>query len=212
MKKVLIILILSAGVVYHHAGYAQAITPPTSSENPTLEQQYQEMINKAENYNEYKVIKGTVLSQFIKAVQDTITQGKATISSLQTNVTEQSNELATLKNQVSALEDQLAESEKLRNRLYFLGIPFGKTLYHTLVWIIISVLGIFGFISYTSYVRGNVQTKKASKEMQKLEMQTEEYRKTTHEKQVKLARDLQTERNLVEELKAKLKDDGGKKK
>lgn len=212
MQKVLILLILCACIVEPIHGNAQVITPPSGSSSPTLEQQYQEMINKAENYNEYKVIKGTVLSQYSKAVQDSIAQYQSTIATLQGSTSGQANEIQTLKNEIATIETKLTESEKLRNSLSFLGIPIGKAIYHTLVWIIIAGLGIFGSVSYTSYVKGSIQTKKASKEMQKLEMQMEEYRKTSNEKQMKLARDLQTERNLVEELKAKLKDDGGKKK
>jgi len=70
---------------------------------------------------------------------------------------------------------------------------------------------LFSTFAYSSFVRGNIVTKKTLKEKENIEIQFEEHRKTTHEKQLKMARELQTERNLVEELKAKLKSGSGSK-
>ena len=211
MMKTLITALTILGLSCSLSLNAQTTAQPDVQSAPSLGQQFQEMVSKAESYNEYKVIKSTVLNQFNKAVQDTISQSKTTISSLENKVSEQANQIAQLNTKLSSLEDELAESEKLRNSLTFLGIPFGKSLYHTIVWIIIGVLALFSTFAYSSYVRGNVVTKKTLKDKENLEIQFEEHRKTTHEKQLKMARELQTERNLVEELKAKMKSGSGSK-
>jgi hypothetical protein len=106
---------------------------------------------------------------------------------------------------IADLESQLAESESLRDGLVFLGINMNKTTYHTLVWIIIACLAVFGAFAYVSYMRSNKVTAKTKKEMKALELEYDDHRKTSQEKQIKMGRELQTERNLVEELKSKLK-------
>jgi len=211
MKKTLIIILSGLGIFCGLSLQAQTTDEPTVPSAPSLGQQYQEMISKAESYNEYKVIKNSVLGQYNKAVQDTIALSKTTITSLENKVDEQANQITQHSSKITSLENQLAESEKLRNSLTFLGIPFGKSLYHAIVWIIIGVLALFSTFAYSSFVRGNIVTKKTLKDKENIEIQFEEHRKTTHEKQLKMARELQTERNLVEELKAKLKSGSGSK-
>jgi len=210
MKKTLIIVLSGLAIFCGLSLQAQTTDEPTVPSAPSLGQQYQEMISKAESYNEYKVIKNSVLGQYNKAVQDTIALSKTTITSLENKVDEQANQITQTSSKVTSLENQLAESEKLRNSLTFLGIPFGKRLYHTIVWIIIGALALFSAFAYSSFVRGNIVAKKTLKDKENIEIQFEEHRKTTHEKQLKMARELQTERNLVEELKAKLKSSSGK--
>lgn len=207
MKKSLLTIVSLIGLFSGLTLHAQ--NSQTSS--PSLSQQYQEMINKAESYNEYKVIKNSVLGEYNKAVQDSISQGKSTITTLETKVNEQASQIAQHSSKVSSLETQLAESEKLRNSLSFLGIPIGKGIYHSVVWVIIAGLALFSLFAYSSFIKGNIVTKKTQKDKELLEIQFEEYRKTSHDKQLKMARELQTERNLVEELKGKLKSGPGSK-
>ncbi len=211
MKKTLIIVMSGLAICCGLTLNAQTINQPSVPSAPSLGQQYQELIGKAESYNEYKVIKNSVLSQYNKAVQDTIALSKTTILSLENMVNEQANQINQHSSKITSLENQLAESEKLRNSLTFLGIPLGKRFYHTIVWLIIAGLAVFSTFAYTSFVRGNIVAKKTAKDKEIIEIQFEEHRKTAHEKQLKMARELQTERNLVEELKAKMKSGPGSK-
>ncbi|MDZ7604973.1 MAG: hypothetical protein U5K79_05150 [Cyclobacteriaceae bacterium] len=211
MKKTFIIVMSGLAIFCGLTLNAQTINQPSVPSAPSLGQQYQEMIGKAESYNEYKVIKNTLLGQYNKAVQDTIALSKTTITSLENKVDEQANQITQHSSKITSLENQLAESEKLRNSLTFLGIPLGKRFYHTIVWVIIAGLALFSTFAYSSFVRGNIVAKKTLKDKELLEIQFEEHRKTAHEKQLKMARELQTERNLVEELKGKMKGGTGSK-
>ena len=103
------------------------------------------------------------------------------------------------------MQSQLEKSEKLRESLAFLGIQMNKATYHLLVWVTIPALAVFGVFAYTSFMRSNKVTSKTKKEMNALEVEYDEHRKKSHEKQIKMGCELQTERNQVEELKTKLK-------
>jgi hypothetical protein len=179
----------------------------SQSENPnqTLQQQFQDMLESSESYTEYKVIKRTKLSDYSRAVQDTLSSNRIQISGLKGEVADLKSQVRQLSTRITDLESQLAESEELRESLVFLGIPLNKATYHLIVWIIIAGLVVFGTFAYISFMRSNNITSKTRKEMQELELEYEEHKKKSHEKQIKMGRELQTERNLVEELKAKLK-------
>lgn len=171
----------------------------------TLNTQFQEMLDKSESYTEYKVIKRTNLTQYSRAVQDSLNANRTQIKGLKNTVQDQEQQITTLSARITDLEAQLAESEELRESLSFLGLDLNKTTYHFIVWVIIGVLIAFGIFAYSSFMRSNKITAKTIKEYRALEVEYEEHKKTSHEKQIKMGRELQTERNAVEELKVKLK-------
>ena len=131
--------------------------------------------------------------------------GKAEINSLKSTVADQKSQIGTLSSRITELEAQLAKSEGLRESLSFIGINLNKTTYHTIVWLIIGILAAFGVFAYTSFIRSKKITSKTKKDYKTLEVEYEEHKKKSHEKQIKMGRELQTERNNVEELKTKLK-------
>ena len=163
------------------------------------------MLDKSESYAEYKVIKRSSLTQYSRAVRDSIGASKTEINALKSTVADQKSQISTLSNRITDLEAQLAESEELRESLSFLGINLNKATYHTAVWLIIGVLAAFGVFAYSSFMRSNKITAKTMKDYKALEVEYEEHKKKSHEKQIKMGRELQTERNNVEELKTKLK-------
>ena len=171
----------------------------------TIGEQFQEMLESSESYTEYKVIKRTKLNDFSRAIQDSLATSRTQISSLNAEVSDLKSQISPLTTRISDLEEQLEKSEKLRESLLFLGIQMNKATYHLFVWVIIAALAVFGVFAYTSFMRSNKVTSKTKKEMKALELEYDEHRKKSHEKQIKMGRELQTERNHVEELKTKLK-------
>ena len=195
--KVILLLILFV----NHSVFAQTEEPA----DQTLRGLYQDMLDKSENYTDYKVIRNSRLDNYSRAVTDSISKYRYEISALNNQVKDQKSQITQLSNRISDLEKQLSDSERLRESLTFLGIPFNKTTYHTLVWLIIGILAGFGLFIYFSFMRSKRITTKTRREIKEIELEYEEHKKKSHEKQIKMGRELQTERNLVEELKTKLK-------
>jgi capsule polysaccharide export protein KpsE/RkpR len=171
----------------------------------TIREQFQDMLESSESYTEYKVIKRTKLSEFSRSVQDSLATNRSQISGLNSEVAELKSQVSQLTTRIADLEEQLEKSEKLRESLLFMGIQMNKATYHLFVWIVIAALVVFGIFAYTSFMRSNKITSKTKKEMSALEVEYDEHKKKSHEKQIKMGRELQTERNYVEELKTKLK-------
>lgn len=185
--------------------FSQSETSANQQGVQSLKTQFQEMLDKSESYTDYKVIKKTSLSQYDKAVQDSLKVNRNKINSLSNQVVEQKGQITQLSTRISDLEAQLATSEELRESLVILGIVMNKATYHMIVWSIICGLSVFGVFAYGSFMRSNKITTKSKKELETLEVEYDEHKKNSHEKLIKIGRELQTERNKVEELKSKLK-------
>ena len=184
---------------------SQSQSSTETSGNQTLKIQFREMLDKSESYTEYKVIKGTKLSQYSRAVQDSLKVNRNEIRTLKNQLNDQKSQITQLSKRITDLENQLEKSEELRESLSFLGINIPKVTYQLIVWIIIGVLTVFGVFAYSSFIRSNIVKSKTSKEYKALGEEFEDHKKKSHEKQIKMGRDLQTERNLIEELKTKIK-------
>lgn len=194
-----VLLLISAPVI------SQSESSTETSADQTLKVRFQEMLDKSESYTEYKVIKKTNLTLYSRAVQDSLKVNRSEIGKLKNIVNDQESQISQLSTRITDLESQLKKSEELREGLSFLGINIHKTTYHLIVWTIIGALAAFGVFSYTSFIRSNIVRSKTNKEYKTLEVEFEEFKKKSQEKQLKVARELQTERNRVEELKTKIK-------
>ena len=175
------------------------------SSDKTLNGQFQEMLDKSNTYTDYKVIKKTRLNTYSRAVRDSVSSYRSEINGLKTEVAEQKSQISSLDRKITELEQKLEESESLRESLSFLGIQLNKATYHIIVWVIIAALVVFGVFAYSSFMRSNKVTANTKKEYKQLEQEFEDHKKRSHERQIKMGRELQTERNKVEELKAKMK-------
>lgn len=185
--------------------FGQATTSGNQAQDNSLKGQFNDMIEHSETYTEYKVIKRSKLRQYAKAVQDTIAKNRKNIGALELKVDEQNSQISQLSARIEDLEAQLKKSEELRGSLVFLGVALNKATYHIIVWVLICGLAAFGVFAYSSYMRSNHITAKSKKEYKELELTFEEHKKKSHERQIKAGRELQTERNKVEELKSQLK-------
>ncbi len=200
MKNLIFLILVFLTVCLSNALHAQE-----DASDQTLKSQFDAMLESSETYTEYKVVRKTKLNDYSRAVQDSLSKSRSEIIGLKNEVTELKSQVRQLTTRISDLEAQLDESESLRDSLTFLGINMNKTTYHSAVWFIIITLAVFGVFAYTSFMRSNQITSKTKKEMTALEVEYEEHKKKSQEKQIKMGRELQTERNLVEELKTKLK-------
>lgn len=184
--------------------FCQAQSSSNTQEDQPLHTQFQEILDKAETYTEYKVIKITDLDTYSESLQDSLQAYSAEINTLKNEVIEQKSQVSPLNIRIAELEKQLAASEEMRDSYAMFGLSNVKT-YQWIVWIIFGSLTAFGIYAYTSYIRSNNLTSKTIMDYEVLELELQDNKKKSYEKQLKLGRELQTERNKVEDLKVSLK-------
>jgi len=170
----------------------------------SLERKFQDLIDKSETYQDYKVIGRDRLASFWSEVTDTLVQNGKDRVDLEEN-------LETVNKNISEVEVQLKETQEElglvtfeKDRIAFLGLELLKNQYSYLVWGIILILAILVVVANVRYISTSRTTKRAKREGQELGSEFEEFRKNAREKETKLRRELQTEINAVEELKQKV--------
>lgn len=198
MKRVIVMLMF----VFIAGGAAVAQTPADAlkNDNQTLQDRFTILRTKSQNYQDYKVIKESVLDGMWKIIQDSVNakqaalrQSKAEISKLQNEL---NNNMATLK----AKEDSMQEVVHASTHIRVLGIDFEKGFFAAMMGIIflVAALVVAGVVYTMKVLRKNLLEKEEL--MNSISSEYEDYKRKAMDKQTKLSRELQNERNKLQEL------------
>ena len=180
---------------------AQTTQPTVDLQKATLSERFQIMKSKSETYNEYKVIKENVLDGVLKIVMDSISARKAQLHESAATISRLEDEL---KNTQEALRQKEASFQDLvyaSTHISVMGINFGKTTFLAIVTVITIGLGLLlGILTgklkllYSS-IREKIELVNATL------YELDEYKRKSLDKQTKLSRELQNERNKLMELR-----------
>jgi hypothetical protein len=188
MKLLLLLLLVSSTV------FAQS--------TESLSFRYGQMKEKSQTFKDYKVIKETTLDGFWGLVADSMNRKEQTLAAV-------SGELETMKNQLVQLQIEIKEQEAAMSEIIFdsehitvLGISFHKAFFVSLFFILSgSLIGLL-VLSFTRAQLLFKSVKEKSESILVLNSEFEEYKHRAVEKQMKLSRELQNERNRLTELRA----------
>lgn len=177
------------------------VQPTVDLQKATLTERFQIMKSKSETFKEYKVIKENVLDGVLKVVMDTISRGKAQLHESASTISRLEGEL---KNTQEALRQKEASFQDLvyaSTHISVIGINVGKTTFLTIVTVIIIGLGLL-----LGVLTGKLKLVYSSIR-EKIELvnttlyELDEYKRKSLDKQTKLSRELQNERNKLMELR-----------
>ncbi|MDH5365798.1 MAG: hypothetical protein OEW67_02370 [Cyclobacteriaceae bacterium] len=171
------------------------------SENQTLSKQFKLLLEKSETYNDYKVIKQSELSNFEKIMIDSLNTLNSSKQEAFTKIKSQEVIIVDLNSSISEKNNQLSSSEEENSSISIIGIQINKVFYAIISVIIpLLLIGVIGFLLF-KLQHNNQRTKEAKKQLKSLENEYEDHRKRTLDNQMKLKRELQTERNKLLEFK-----------
>ena len=201
MNRILtaIILLLSVGLTTQ--AQEQVSEEPQAPED--LKTQFNILKDKAETYGEYKVFKISRLDDFWSIVNDSIQTIKNDLESKQNTLGEQNIKINELQATAKENEQRFQQNEFAASHINFIGIDFSKSTFIIGASIIIGGLTLILVLGYIQFIRSRQIALESASECKKLENELEDLRKKSLEKQIKLNRDLQTERNKIEELRNK---------
>ena len=181
-----------------------SIAQETTEGPKTLNESYRSIYNDSETYNTYKVIKISTLNTLWRNVQDSISSYKNEIASEKLEITSLNTSISSLEEKIDSLNVELKKIQKVSGSISFAGLLISKTTYNIIVWSIIIGLLVVIIVGYGSHTRNKQLYVHTKKELHELTDEYDVYRKTSQEKNIKLGRELQTERNAVEELRSRL--------
>lgn len=194
--------LLLVGVLLVVGGYAQSAADALKSDNQTLRERYLLMKTKSQNYQEYKVIKEPILDGLFNIFLDSVTAKQAAIRKSQAQNNNLQAELNKSMETLKAKEDSMKDIVHASTHITVLGIDFNKGFFAGMVGVIllIAALVIAGVVYTMKVMRKNLTEKEDLANA--ISAEYEEYKRKAMEKQTKLSRELQNERNKLQELGA----------
>jgi len=191
-------------IIFSQPTYAQdsvKVSPVTV--DSSLKGQYQDVLSRSKTINGFKLVNPVRLSAFWKNLNDTLSSERKLVAPLKTKIADQEKTIATLKSQIAGNQNLIDVSNAQLNEISFLGISFTKSTYNTMVWTIIIILAIALAIVVIRSAKNTQEAKYRSSLYEEISQEYQSYKVKANDKEKKLARELQDERNKIEELKNK---------
>lgn len=201
MMKKIIFPIISALILSFSA--QGQLNNDSTKVDPSLKGQYQLLLAKSKNINGYKLVNPYRIAAFWQSFNDTLATTRKQLINANQKLNAQEKSIAELKSQINGKETALAGTNAKVNEINFLGISFTKSSYNTIVWsLIIGLAAALAFLILRS-AKHIHEAKYRSNLYEEISQEYQSYKTKANDKEKKLARELQDERNKLEELRSR---------
>lgn len=184
---------------------AQPASVSLEEKNHSLNERYYLMKSNSQTYQDYKVIKEFVLDGVWKIVQDTCKAQNVLLAQSHEKISQLEASLVAVEMTLKKERDDVAEITHDSTHIALLGIDVKKGSFLTFLTFVFA-----GFIVAISFIAGKMRLM-SSNMKEKIVIadiishEYEEFKRRALDKQTKLSRELQNERNKLEELRAQYK-------
>jgi len=161
----------------------------------TVDDQFEYVIQKSNNYQEFKVVKKTWMYALKAHTMDSLNAIRKDLAETQTVVDSQAIEISGLKDKLSNTQSTLDDTIEEKDSMALFGIPMSKGGYSTLMWSIIGALFVTLLIFIYKFKNSNSVTRQAKLSLSETEEEFEEHRRVALEREQKVRRQLQDEIN-----------------
>lgn len=180
---------------------AQPAQKAVEDKNLNLVERYKEMKAGSQTYKDYKVIKETILDKVWKITSDSIAKKEQQLAEAEKQIANLKNELTTTNAAIEAKEASMKDIIYDSTHISVLGIPFTKGFFILFVAAIIGALTIVLSIAFARVKIANSLVKEKTVIADSTLLEFEDFKKKSMEKQTKLSRELQNERNKWQEYR-----------
>ena len=166
-----------------------------ASMNGSLDKQFDYVVQKSNNFQEYKVVKKDFLTILKRNSLDSINRFKTELADLKNEFSNHATIVKQLKDTLKTTQTELDKLKIAQDNVSFFGAPISKTNYNLIMWGIVSVLLLI-LVIFLFQLKGSKSIASDAKNaLEKLEDDYEEYKRKALEKEQKLGRQLQDEIN-----------------
>ncbi len=187
MKKLLFTSIFT--VFFTTYGIAQV------SAETTIDEKFAELIENSNNFKGYKVVDTGELTTLQSLTSKRIAELKEEIAASKEASLAYKQKIAKVNADIESLEAKLEQVTAEKDAITFLGFPFSKTSYKSIMWGVVGVLILALALFVVRFQKSNIHTKEAKKNLAELEKEFDSYRAKALEKEQRLGRLLQDEKN-----------------
>lgn len=171
-----------------------AQTDSLKTETP-IQDEFSALIQESNNYQGYKVVDYDKLIELRNTTRNYITELKEEIIVHKNTVDQQNDEIEKLKSELQSTQEDLKRVSEEKDALMFLGMPFSKGGYKAMMWGLVAALVAILLILFFRYKSSHAATKDARQKLAETEKEFDTYRTKALEKEQRLGRMLQDERN-----------------
>jgi len=161
----------------------------------TIDNQFEYVIQRSNNYEDYKVVKKTWLYALKAHTIDTLKVVQQNLSDTKLVVKNQAEEIKILKDNLASTNATLSTVKEEKNNMSLFGMQMSKTGYSALMWSFIAILLALLLLFIYKYRNSNIITKQAKKSLEDTEREFDEHRSIALEREQKVRRQLQDEIN-----------------
>jgi hypothetical protein len=156
----------------------------------TIESQFEYIYRTSNNFQEYEVVKKSNLEALKSHILDSLKVYKDQIVMLKSEKTAQADSVLLLSGELARAVKEKEEAIDAKESFSFLGMNIQKTLYSSIMWIIVAVLGGMLLFFSMQYFKSSGRIRKAQKDLEDLQGEFEQHRKNALDRERKLKREL----------------------
>lgn len=190
-----IILIMLKKIVFFASFILISASLFAQENDNTIKNQFNGVIEKSNNYKEYKVIEKVKINRLRKNILDSIAQLDQKIIDANSTIKKQENTIIAVSNDLKTTQENLAISESKEDGMSFFGIATKKATYNLVLWSIIGTLLFLLILLFYRYKNSHTVTKQTNLKLSEIEDEFDAHRKKSLEQQQQLSRKLQDEIN-----------------
>lgn len=184
-------------VLFLTSAFAQMTLQQKLQSDMNLNVQFQTLLAQSRSQDgDFKIIRKSNIEIIQRNVRDSISRYTKEIADLKNSSSSSVATVSNLKDSLDRIRSELQTEKQKTDSISFLGIDFDKGAYHTMVWIIIAVLGIGFFTVMLSFRKAKMDSVEHQKTAEETQNEFQLYKKKAMEKEQLLKRQL-----LDEQLK-----------
>ena len=169
----------------------------------SIENQFEYIFQKSNNYQDYKVVKKNWLYVLRNNTLDSVKRVENALLVAKNLTAEQDKKINELNAQLAESNNNLANVTEEKDSISFFGALINKPAYKGIMWGIVVVLVLILGLFVYRFKNANIITQEAKKSLAELEMEYEEHRRKALEREQKARRQLQDEINKQKLTKSK---------
>ncbi len=188
MKKAILLSVFSMTI-------STALSQDTNSGLNPVEEDFNNLIETSNDYQGYKVVDYNELVNLRNKISQYYDTQNEEIISQQTVLDRQQDEIDSLKTELNNTQQELETVNADKDAITFLGMPFSKGGYMAFMWGLVGLLVLALIFFIYRYKQSHSHTAEARNRLSTTEKEFDAYREKALEKEQRLGRQLQDERN-----------------
>lgn len=170
-------------------------TTTINAQQQSIDQQFEELIKKSNNYQEYKVVKKEKINSLRKNVSDSISLLEEHILTATSEIDQQKNIISSLNKELETTKNELTTSKEKENGIVVLGILTQKSTYNLIVYSTLAILLAIIFILFVKFKSSFGIIKSTKEKLAETDEEFENFRQRSLEREQQIRRKLQDEIN-----------------